>query len=117
MTINKSLLVNLTNNSDSKTEMISDVKIRELEEQTQQLQESIDMLSKQMELMAGFESSLIKAFEAEIGLLQEVVSLTPNTTQKQVAKDTALILNRIQKRWCEQASYFIDREKMSIEKT
>lgn len=117
MTINKSLLVNLTNNSDSKTEYISDVKIRELEEQTHQLQEGIDILSKQVELMMGFESSLIKAFEAEIDLLQEIAALTPNTTQKQVAKDTSLILNRIQKRWCERANYFIDREKMSIEKT
>lgn len=116
MTFNKSLLINLPEKTESKVEQISDIKIAKLEELTQELEDKLEVLSQQIELMAGFEKALINAFSDEIDLQQSIYAITPNQTQKQIAKDLALTLNRIQKRWCEKAKYYIDKEKMSIEK-
>lgn len=115
MTINKSLLANLPGNASEIG--ATDRRIDKLEEINNSLQEQINTLSKQIEVMVGFEKTLIKAFDDEISLLQEISQLSPNATQKQVAKDTGSILNRILQRWCEQAEYSINREKMSIDKT
>lgn len=116
MAINKALLINLPTEDTSKTEQVIEIKVRELEEQNKDLQEQMNVLAKQVEMMAGFEKSLISAFGEEIDLMQSIYSITPSQTQKQIAKDMALMLNRIQKRWCEGAKYFIDKDKMSIEK-
>lgn len=117
MTINRSLLTNLPTNTSDNTVDNVDQRITQLQETNVSLQEQVDILSKQIEMLAGFEKNLIRAFSSEIDLLQEINQLSPNTTQKQIAKDTSSILNRILRRWCEQAEYSINREKMSIDKT
>lgn len=76
----------------------------------------IEILEKQVALLAGFEQTLLKALNEEIDLLTEASTVTQNAQQKSTFNNIKSSYKRVIERWDEGASFVIDRKKMSIER-
>ena len=111
MTINKDLLVV----KPEKQETIA-VPEKQYDEIIKTLLARIEVLEKQVEVLAGFEMNMIKAFNNEIELLNEASSTTQSESQKSIFRNLRSSLERILGRWSEGYTYIIDRKKMSIER-
>lgn len=111
MTINKGLLVVKTEKQEAIT-----APEKQDNEMLNMLLARIEVLEKQIEVLAGFEMNMIKAFNNEIELLDEASSTTQSESQKSIFRNVRSSLERILGRWSKDYTYVIDRKKMSIER-
>jgi hypothetical protein len=117
MTISKNMLVNLPKEVNVKVEHTIDLKLQELISENGYLRSQIDVLTKQVEVIAEFEKTLLNAFNEEITMLEDVRDISPSKEEKYVSLHIRNALNRIKNRWNDGAKYHINKKNMSIDKT
>lgn len=111
--ISKSLLTQLPPQAEDQPEVKEkspNVVIEELRQQVQQLEQTVAFL-------ATFESNLLDAFNKEIALLREGVTITQHDIQKRSFRIIADSLERVRDRWTNGSSFHIDRKKMAFVET
>lgn len=117
MTISKNILVNLPKETNVKVEHTIDLKLQELISENEYLRSQIDILAKQVEVIAEFEKTLLNAFNEEITMLEDIREISPSKEEKYVSLHIVNVLKRIRNRWNNGAKYFLNKKEMSIEKT